>query len=460
MLTRIVFLAMLPVALAACSVLEELKKPTEPEAEEVVPLASEEALQALEDLGIPYSQRSFIDQAGEGNLEAVRLFVWAGMDVDVQPYAAREVLIPLVENPTRLGHLASSWFPQEEDNDTALMRAAGGGHLEVVKLLVQNGADREIKNQQDQNALMFAAAGGHLEVIKFLVEWTEICFDACEAEMMERGDTQFDVGRERCRRNCGSSGLTGANLGILSWDALKHGPRTNIQWAAYNGHLDVVEYLYPLLRGRYYQHPSTAFETAILGGHLDVVNFFIDHEYAKDKIRTDRGLMIAAYMNHVDIIEHLLEAGFGGSNIHYRTGKWLPIETPEGTLYFLDVGFGPLHAAIQADSPEALRLLLMHWMQTFGADAADGYGETALMFAAAGGDMEMAELLIANGAHVNARSDIGETALMLAARWGRADVVIMLLEEGADASLVSAYNETALLLAEENGHEDVVALLQ
>ena len=78
MLTRIVFLSMLPVALAACSVLEGLKKPTEPEAEEVVPLASEEALQALEDLGIPYSQRAFIESAGAGDLDAVRLFVWAG----------------------------------------------------------------------------------------------------------------------------------------------------------------------------------------------------------------------------------------------------------------------------------------------------------------------------------------------------------------------------------------------
>ena len=139
---------------------------------------------------------------------------------------------------------------------------------------------------------------------------------------------------------------------------------------------------------------------------------------------------------------------------------WIGLNTPEGTLYFQDIGFGPLHAAVQGGSPESLSLLLAHWMLTFGADGADEYGETVLMFAAAGGDLEMARTLIDNGAPVNARSDIGETALMFAARWGRADVVIMLLAEGADASFVSAYNETALLLAEKNGHEDVVALLQ
>ena len=174
-------------------------------------------------------------------------------------------------------------------------------------------------------------------------------------------------------------------------------------------------------------------------------------------IRKDLGLMNAAYMNHADIVKRLLEIG---ADLTYRTSKWIGLETPEGHLYFQDIGFGPLHAAVQGGSPESLRLLLAHWMLTFGADGADEYGETALMFAAAGGDLEMARTLIDNGAPVNARSDIGETALMFAARWGRADVVIMLLAEGADASFVSAYNETALLLAEENGHEDVVALLQ
>lgn len=453
MLTRIVFLAMLPVALAACSVLEELKKPTEPEAEEVVPLASEEALQALEDLGIPYSQRSFIEQAGEGNLEAVRLFIWAGMDVNIQPYTPRVVLVPKRDNPTRLGHLETSWFPTDgDDNDTALMKAAGGGHLEVVEFLLANGADRRTENQQGQNAITFAAAYGHLEVVKFFVERYEPCMETCEQEAPTPNNPASV--RNSCNKTC-RPGLYGSPG--MFWDALLHGPVTHIQWAAYNGHLDVVEYLYdPVIYfGGHGAWPHLAFETAILGGHLDIVEYFI--KIAPDKISGGKGLMIAAYVNHPDIIKRLLEEG---APIHFRMTNWIGLDTPEGRLYFQDIGFGPLHAAVQGDSPESLRLLLAHWMLTFGADGADEYGETALMFAAAGGDLEMARTLINNGAPVNARSDIGETALMFAARWGRADVVNMLLEEGADASLVSAYNETALLLAEENGHEDVVALLQ
>lgn len=454
MLTRIVFLIMLPVTLIACSAIEDLRSPTGPEEKEITPLPPEEALQALEDLQIPYSQRAFIEHAAQGDLEVVRLFVWAGMDVNVQPYTARTVLVSRRENPTRLGHLETSWFPTDsEDNDTALMRAAGGGHLEVVKFLLANGADRHTENQQGQNAITFAAAYGHLEVVKFFVEQYEPCMEICEQEAPTPNNPTSV--RNSCNNTC-RPGLYGSPG--MFWDALLHGPVTHIQWAAYNGHLDVVEYLYdPVIYFGGYGWPHLAFEAAALGGHLDVVDFFINHDHAGGKIRTGRGLMNASYMNHADIVKRLLEVG---ADLTYRTSEWIGLDTPEGRLYFQDIGFGPLHAAVQGDSPESLRLLLAHWMLTFGADGADEYGETALMFAAAGGDLEMAETLIFNGAPVNARSDIGETALMFAARWGRADMVSMLLAEGADASLVSAYNETALLLAEENGHEDVVALLQ
>ena len=218
----------------------------------------------------------------------------------------------------------------------------------------------------------------------------------------------------------------------------------------------MVEYLYPLLKGRNYQSPILAIHTAIIGGHLDIVNFFLE---ARPDLfgKGGRSLMIAAYMNHSHIVERLLEIG---SDVTWRMSDWIGISTPEGRLYFKEVGFGPLHAAIQNGSKESLRLILEHWMKTFGADGRDDYGMTALHFAAAGGDAEMARRLIDNGAPVNGQSDIGMTPLMFAAQWGHADIVAMLLEEGADDSLVSAYNETALLLAEENGHEDVVALLQ
>ncbi|MDE2814472.1 MAG: ankyrin repeat domain-containing protein [Gemmatimonadota bacterium] len=388
------------------------------------------------------------------------------MDIDVQPYIPRTVLVPTRENPTSINHLKYSWYSEgQEDNDTALMRAAGAGHIEVVGFLISNGADRTIKNHQKQLALTFAAAYGHLEVVKLIVEWYDYKVQECINDpKVKVKSSKYTSDSTRKMYKCmdlyedvrWDTGLLENSLG-MSWDAMLHGPHTNIQWAAYHGHLDVVEYLYPLLQGKQYQWPHLAFELAVLGGHMDVVNYFINHDHAGSRISKSRGLMQAAYMNHVEIVSHLLEVG---ANVNWRMADWIGLDTPEGRLYFKSIGFGPPHAAIQAGSKESLRLLLMHWMRTMGADGRDKYGMTALHFAAAGGDLDMSNILIDNGCPIDPLSDIGMTPLMFAAQWGHIDVVNMLLGKGVDPSLVSAYGETALSLAEEIGHADIVEMLQ
>ena len=136
-------------------------------AESYTPLSVDQARAQLKERGIPYSQRSFLDAAGEGDLEVVRLFVEAGMNIRAQ-------------NP-------------DEGNDTALMRAAGEGHLPVVKYLVSQDPESKTKHSshpleqrtlcrpagdgvgksppwhtacKPQTALVMAAWGGHVEVIR------------------------------------------------------------------------------------------------------------------------------------------------------------------------------------------------------------------------------------------------------------------------------------------------------
>jgi ankyrin repeat protein len=47
--------------------------------------------------------------------------------------------------------------------------AAGEGHLEIVKLLLEHGADVNAKTAYE-TALHLAAEKGHLEIVKFLLE--------------------------------------------------------------------------------------------------------------------------------------------------------------------------------------------------------------------------------------------------------------------------------------------------
>jgi ankyrin repeat protein len=57
-----------------------------------------------------------------------------------------------------------------KDGSTALMEAAAGGLLPVVKSLLGQGANAETADNDGFTALMFAAAAGHLEVVRALMQ--------------------------------------------------------------------------------------------------------------------------------------------------------------------------------------------------------------------------------------------------------------------------------------------------
>jgi hypothetical protein len=70
------------------------------------------------------------------------------------------------EDPTRVDVNTKD----EEDGDTALIMASYKGHLEIVKYLVEIGADVNAKNDEGDTALMGAIYNDRLEIVKYLVE--------------------------------------------------------------------------------------------------------------------------------------------------------------------------------------------------------------------------------------------------------------------------------------------------
>lgn len=88
--------------------------------------------------------------------------------------------------------------------------------------------------------------------------------------------------------------------------------------------------------------------------------------------------------------------------------------------------------------------------------AKNGYGESALMLAAAKGNLEIVKLLIGSGAAVN---QTGWNALIYAAWQGKTEVLKYLLEKGADINAVSPNGVSALMMAARGGHFDAVKLL-
>ena len=97
----------------------------------------------LDRLGIAYTAAAFIDAARAGNLEVVKLFVEAGMDIDAtNNYGVNGV--------------------------TALHWAAWDGHLSVVEYLVGQGASLTATDNHGKMAKDIASYWGHADIVDYL----------------------------------------------------------------------------------------------------------------------------------------------------------------------------------------------------------------------------------------------------------------------------------------------------
>ena len=90
----------------------------------------------------------------------------------------------------------------------------------------------------------------------------------------------------------------------------------------------------------------------------------------------------------------------------------------------------------------------------------DWTGKTALHYAAEYGHLEIAELLLANGANVNRRDDDKATPLYFAAVGGFVDVARLLLDYGADINARDKAKESPMDGAVFFGHMNVADLFQ
>ena len=110
---------------------------------------------------------------------------------------------------------------------------------------------------------------------------------------------------------------------------------------------------------------------------------------------------------------------------------------------------------------DAIAINTTKWLIEKGADvnAADKYGNTALMKACVKGRTDIAEFLIEKGADIDTKGEFGYTALMKACVKGHTDVTRFLIERDADINAKDDNGWTALMWACANGHTDVARLL-
>lgn len=114
----------------------------------------------------------------------------------------------------------------------------------------------------------------------------------------------------------------------------------------------------------------------------------------------------------------------------------------------------PLMLAIRSNAWKVYDALLAD--RRTQVDAANGHGETALMYLALLGDTARAQALIARGAAVNR---LGWTPLHYAASKGHVETARMLLDKGAIVNAPAPDGTTPLMMAAYSGNREVAQVL-
>jgi ankyrin repeat protein len=244
---------------------------------------------------------------------------------------------------------------------------------------------------------------------------------------------------------------------------------TALHWAVYQEQPEVVDVL--LAAGARADVANelgvTPLHLAAAGGRADLVQRLLARG-AKADPRSESGLtplLEAARTGSAEIVRALLAKGADPNTREPWRGQtplmWAAARGHAGVVRaLLDA-----KADISPRTPVRRRIAMQDQgpsraVKTSMQDAAEVEmgGMTALLFAAQGGDVESASMLVAAGADVNDTAASGMSALTLAAFSGHGDVARLLLQRGADPNAAKA-GYTALHAAVVRSDLDTVQAL-
>uniref|UniRef100_A0A665UFA6 Serine/threonine-protein phosphatase 6 regulatory ankyrin repeat subunit C-like n=1 Tax=Echeneis naucrates TaxID=173247 RepID=A0A665UFA6_ECHNA len=349
-----------------------------------------------------------------GHCEALQLLCETLVSLDVRDIegrtalhlAARRGFAPCVE--VLLKHQASYTLREHKHKWMALHAAAAEGQMDCLLLLVNKEQSADVIDSPDtqgQTPLMLAALGSHTDCVHILLEKGANA-DAADKKGFTALHRAAMLGSEDC-----VSALLEHGASALCRDSQG---RTPLHLAASCGHMDL---LHSLLKA------------AMKGDPLDSM---LDH-------RGYTPTHWAAYHGHEGCLHILLENKF--------------FSNQEGNL------FTPLHCAL-VNGHEVVAERLVKTVGPHIINARDAKGRTPLHAAAYSGNVSGLQLVLAQGAEVDAVDHCDCSALMVAADCGQTMAVEFLLHNAKpDLTLVDVNNNTALHLACSKGHEMCALLI-
>jgi ankyrin repeat protein len=254
--------------------------------------------------------------AAGGHLECTKQLIEYGADVNLIARATPDFLVKM-EKMLQEG----TWQEQEPhvDGVTALHVAAQGGHLDVVNLLLENGAQVTVLDDEKRSALVLAVKGNHGDVAIALVKAGADPNTPYTDEDGEDHNLLMDAITVENEEFAILLAEKGADL-YYKDDKMV----TTLLQASHRGLTDVVKILLEKHAATgtsgYLDDASDEGITPLIAaaseGHVEIVKLLVDAKAnvnAKDKDGTT-ALMAASARGHVEAVIHLLDAGGASIN--------------------------------------------------------------------------------------------------------------------------------------------------
>ncbi|KAJ7328859.1 ankyrin repeat-containing domain protein [Mycena albidolilacea] len=353
----------------------------------------------------------------------------------------------------------------QQSYTTEISVAAYYGHLHMVQLLAEHGANVNAKSEYYGNAIQAAAYSGHKNIVQLLLNKS--------ADVNAQGGNYG---------NPISAAALNGHENIVQL-LLNKGANVNaqggeygspIQAAAYNGHENIVQLLLNKgvdvnAQGGNYGNPISA---AALNGHENIVQLLLNKGAYVNAQGGDYGspIQAAAYNGHENIVQLLLNKG---ADVNAQGGNYgspilaAALNSHENIVQLLlnkgaNVNaqgghFGsPIQAAAYSGYKNTVQLLLNK-----GADvnAQGGQYGSPISAAALSGHENIVQLLLDKGVDVNAQGGDYGSPIQAATYRGYENIVQLLLNKGADVNAQGGHFGSPIQAAAHNGHESIVQLL-